>query len=75
MQGYVATVQLFIVADSEVGACDAVSAALTDFATTEGRFLDWAYMQLGAQLLLPTEHTTSVDLETYEEGAFLRQRG
>lgn len=67
---YVATVQVAVKAQSQEEACDAIRAALTDFASQEPLFIDWGYLRLGGQYLYPSLQSY-IDLDRYKEGDFL----
>jgi hypothetical protein len=68
-RGWIATIQVFIPSedrsavpiDSEAAACDAVSGGM-EIAGIH----DWAYLQIGGQILSPTEKY--YDPDNYEEG-------
>ena len=64
-KNYIATVQIAIpnCSDGE-DACDAVSAMLTDTLCGNGALLDWGYLKIGGQRLLPAvAHITPKDIE------------
>jgi hypothetical protein len=58
---HVATVQLLIPCEHQTEASDFVSESLRE------TFPDWAYLQIGGQVLSPTERIVN-DAAEYEEG-------
>ena len=68
---YIATVQFVIVAKDVDDACDGISAILTDKVAPDPNFLiDWGYLRVGGQHLLPSERFIP-DEKDYKEGDFL----
>lgn len=69
-KAYVATVQLLIVTETFEEACDGISSILSEYDMGDGTLKDWAYLEVGGQLLSPTP--VLFDFDGYEESDFLK---
>jgi len=68
VQGYVATVQIMVLAKNQDEANEVFQSLLTQGAMHEGTIFDWGYLKVGGQYLYPTERV--LDISEDAEGEF-----